>query len=268
MEKIIVLGTGSGITINCYSLSALLENNKGNYLLIDTGSGNQILNHLKMKNIDINRIHDIFISHKHIDHLWGIVPLLRYIMQQYSKHNYSGILNIYCAEEIKEIVDMFIRETFHKAHENLYKEIVKYHFCEDGKKFNIIGYEVEAIDTESIECTQYGFKTTLNSGKTLAFLGDVPCSKNVYSRIKNPDWVLHEAMCLEKDKKKVKPHEKNHSTVKDVAITMNKLNIKNSLLWHCIDNDIENRKVLFNKEAKEHFQGNVYVPDDLDEIEL
>lgn len=36
MEKIIVLGTGSGITINCYSLSALLENNKGDYLLIDT----------------------------------------------------------------------------------------------------------------------------------------------------------------------------------------------------------------------------------------
>ena len=174
MEKIIVLGTGSGITINCYSLSALLENNEGNYLLIDTGSGNQILNHLEMKNIEINRIHDIFISHKHIDHLWGLIPLLRYIMQQYSKHNYSGILNIYCAEEIKEIVDMFIRETFHKAHEDLYKEIVKYHFCENGKKFNIIGYEVEAIDTESIECTQYGFKTTLNSGKTLAFLGDVP----------------------------------------------------------------------------------------------
>ena len=268
MEKIIILGTGSGITINCYTLSALLENNKGNYLLIDTGSGNQILNHLKMKNIDINRIHDIFLSHKHIDHLWGIIPLLRYIMQQYSKHNYSGILNIYCAEEIKEIVDMFIRETFHKAHEDLYKEIAKYHFCEDGKKFNIIGYEVETIDTESIECTQYGFKTTLNSGKTLAFLGDVPCSKNVYSRIKNLDWVLHEAMCLEKDKEKVKPHEKNHSTVKDVAIAMNNLNVKKLLLWHCIDNDIENRKELFTKEAKEYFQGNVYVPDDLDEIEL
>lgn len=27
MEKLIVLGTGSGITINCYSLCALLKNN-------------------------------------------------------------------------------------------------------------------------------------------------------------------------------------------------------------------------------------------------
>ena len=268
MEKIIVLGTGSGITINCYSLSALLENNKGDYLLIDTGSGNQILNQLNIKNIDINKIHDIFISHKHIDHLWGIIPLLRYIMQQYRKGNYEGALNIYCEKNIKKIVDMFIKETFHKVHEDLYKQIVKYHFCENGKKFNMIGYEIEAIDTESIECTQYGFKTTLNSGKTLAFLGDVPCSKNVYSRIENLDWVLHEAMCLEEDKDKVKPHKINHSTVKDVAVVMNKLNIKNLLLWHCRDNNIEIRKELFTKEAKEYFSGNVFVPNDLDEIEL
>lgn len=268
MEKIIVLGTGSGITINCYSLSALLENNKGDYLLIDTGSGNQILNQLNTKNIDINKIHDIFISHKHIDHLWGIIPLLRYIMQQYRKGNYEGTLNIYCEKNIKKIVDMFIKETFHKVHEDLYKQIVKYNFCENGKKINMIGYEIEAIDTESIECTQYGFKTTLNSGKTLAFLGDVPCSKNVYSRIENLDWVLHEAMCLEEDKDKVQPHKINHSTVKEVAVVMNKLNIKNLLLWHCRDNNIEMRKELFTKEAKEYFSGNVYVPDDLDEIEL
>lgn len=268
MEKIIVLGTGSGITINCYSLSALLENNRGDYLLIDTGSGNQILNHLKLKNIDINKIHDIFISHKHIDHLLGIIPLLRYIMQQYRKNNYNGILNIYCAEEIKQIVDMFINSTFHKAHEDLYKEIVKYHFCEKEKKFNIIGYEVEIIDTESIECIQYGFKIALNSGKKLAFLGDVPCSKNVYSRIENLDWILHEALCLEEEKDKIKPHEKNHSTVKDAAIVMNKLNIKNLLLWHCVDNNIEKRKELFTKEAKKYFSGNVYVPNDLDEINI
>ncbi len=49
---------------------------------------------------------------------------------------------------------------------------------------------------------------------------------------------------------------------------MNTLNIKNLLLWHCIDNNIETRKELFTKEAKEYFNGNVYVPNDLDEIEL
>ena len=75
-------------------------------------------------------------------------------------------------------------------------------------------------------------------------------------------------MCLENEKDIIKPHEKNHSTVKDVATVMNKLNIKNLLLWHCVDNNIEKRKELFTKEAKKYFSGKVYVPDDLDEIEL
>ena len=82
------------------------------------------------------------------------------------------------------------------------------------------------------------------------------------------DWILHEAMCLEKEENIIKPHEKNHSTVKDVAIIMNKLNIKNLLLWHCIDNNIRMRKELFTEEAKKYFSGNVYVPNDLDEIIL
>ena len=268
MERLLILGTGSGITIDCYSLSALLENDNGEFLLIDTGSGNQILNQLKYKNININKIHNIFISHKHIDHLWGIIPLLRYIMQQYRQKKYEGFVNIYCAEEIKQIIDMFVDTTFHEKHSDLYKKLVKYYFCENHKMFNIIDYDIEIIDTESIECIQYGFKTTLKSGEKLAFLGDVPCSPNVYSRTENFDWILYEAMCLEKEENIIKPHEKNHSTVKDVAIIMNKLNIKNLLLWHCIDNNIRMRKELFTEEAKKYFSGNVYVPNDLDEITL
>ena len=62
-------------------------------------------------------------------------------------------------------------------------------------------------------------------------------------------------MCLEEEKEKVKPHEKNHSTVKDVAIVMNNLNIKNLLLWHYIDNNIEKRKELFTKKQKNIFRG-------------
>lgn len=81
-------------------------------MLVDTGSGNQILNQLKAKNIDIDKIHDIFISHKHIDHLLGIIPLLRYIMQQHRMKRYNGKLNIYCDDEIKEIIDTFTSATF------------------------------------------------------------------------------------------------------------------------------------------------------------
>lgn len=229
-EKILVLGTGAGISINCYSTCFLLENND-KYLLVDTGSGNQILNQLKAKNIDINKIHDIFISHKHIDHLLGIIPLLRYIIQQYRKKNYNGSLNIYCDIEIKEIIDTFIASTFHKSQENIYKEMVRYNFCEDYKRFSIIDYDVEIIDVHSTECVQYGFKTLLNNEKTIAFLGDVPCSEKVYDRIRNFDWILHEAFCLEKEEPIFKAREKSHSVVRDVAEKIESLNCKNLVMW-------------------------------------
>ena len=64
------------------------------------------------------------------------------------------------------------------------------------------------------------------------------------------------------------PHKINHSTVKDVTEKMQTLGVKNLVLWHTKDNCIEERKKLYTQEAKEYFAGNVYVPDDFDEIEL
>lgn len=267
MEKIIVLGTGSGITVNCYSTCFLLQKDE-RCLLVDTGSGNQLLNNIKASKININQIHDLFISHKHIDHLLGIFPFLRKMCQEMRKNNYSGILNIYCDKEIKSIVDTFISSTFHGVHENQYKEYVKYHFLEEGQKLNIIDYDVEVLDLYSKECIQYGFKTKLNNGKEIAFLGDVPCSEKNYDKIRDIDWVLHEAMCLEKEEPIIKAREKNHSLVKDVAENMQKLNVKNLVMWHTADNNIKERKKLYTDEAKKYFKGNVYIPDDLEIIEL
>lgn len=237
-------------------------------MLVDTGSGNQLLNNIKNVGISIDQIHSLFISHKHIDHLLGIFPFLRKICQEMRKNNCHGILNIYCDKEIKSIVDTFISSTFHEVHENQYKEYIKYHFLENEQKLNIIGYEVEILDLYSKECIQYGFKTTLDNGKTIAFLGDVPCSENNYNKIKEIDWVLHEAMCLEKEEPIIKAREKNHSIVKDIAKNMQMLNAKNLVIWHTSDNDIKNRKKLYTNEAQENFKGNVYVPDDLDIIKL
>ena len=78
MERIYVLGTGAGMVYNCYNTCFLLENNK-KYMLVDTGAGSQVLNRIKDSNVDILEIHDIFISHKHIDHLLGIFVVLRVI---------------------------------------------------------------------------------------------------------------------------------------------------------------------------------------------
>ena len=49
---------------------------------------------------------------------------------------------------------------------------------------------------------------------------------------------------------------------------MNKLNIKNLILYHTEETHGKLRKELYMKEAQEYFKGNVIVPDDLEVINL
>ena len=267
MEKFYVLGTGSGTPKKCYSLSGILENN-GNYLLVDTGGGLQILSRIQQAGIEINKIHDLFISHKHIDHLLGVFPFIRSITQLMGRNKYDGILNVYCDEEVKQIIDTFIRATFHQTHIDLFHARVIFHNITNNDVYNIIGYKLKVINLYSIECLQYGFEVTLNNSKRLYFLGDVPLSEKNYKLIENADYVLHEAFCLDREKDIYNPHRINHSTVVDVCKVMEKLNVKNLILWHTKDSDIENRKKLFTEEGKEFFKGNIFVPNDLEIIEL
>ena len=44
--------------------------------------------------------------------------------------------------------------------------------------------------------------------------------------------------------------------------------MKNLVLYHTEDTRLAERKALYTKEAAEYFSGNVYVPDDLEEIDL
>ena len=79
---------------------------------------------------------------------------------------------------------------------------------------------------------------------------------------------MHEAFCLDSEENIFHAYEKHHSTTKSVAETMNKLNIKNLILYHTEDTHKDKRKELYMKEAQTYFNGKVIVPDDLDEIEI
>ncbi len=268
MEKILVLGTGDAITLNCFNTCFILENN-GKYLLVDTGGGSQVINQIQKVGVDISDIHDVFISHKHIDHLLGIFYVLRMVCYKKSKQEYMGKLNIYCAKEVKEIVEKFVLDTFSKKYDEIFQENVIFHEIENEQEYLVIDYPMKILDLYPKEnLTQYGFQIKLNSGKIFTFLGDIPCSEKLYDKIRNTDWVCHEAFCQETEKEIYNPHQHNHSTVKDVAENMRNLEIKNLILWHTRDNNLANRKELYTQEAKEYFAGNVYVPDDLEEIIL
>ncbi len=268
MEKIIVLGTGTASVVENFNTCFILEDSKGEYLLVDTGGGNGILRQFKMANIDLSKIHNIFISHKHIDHLFGLLWIYRFIELEMRKGTYEGVLNIYCHDEVGKIVRDQIHTLLRKSQQKNMDKRIFINVVDDHEKVKVLDYELEFLDIFSKSDKQYGFKTILNNGKTLAFLGDEPLDERLYDDVRNSDYLLHESFCLETETEKYKPREKNHDTVKFTSIKAQNLGIKNLVLWHTQENLKEKRKEYYTKEAKENFSGNVFVPNDLEEIIL
>ena len=267
MERLVVLGTGNAVVTKCFNTCFVLERDE-QYWLIDTGGGNGILAALEKAEVPIAGIHDIFITHEHCDHLLGIVWMIRLIATGMKKGPYEGECNIYCHPDLIETIDTIARLTIQGK---FYKMLGKRIFLvpvEDGEHRKIIGYDVEFFDIHSTKAKQFGFTTVLKNGKKLTCAGDEPYNEANEEQVRGSAWLLHEAFCLDSQADIFKPYEKHHSTVKDACVLADRLGIENLVLWHTEDKNYENRKVLYMREGKEYYSGNLYVPYDQEKIIL
>ena len=102
----------------------------------------------------------------------------------------------------------------------------------------------------------------------LTCCGDEPFNPCEETYAKDSKWLLHEAFCLFDQADQFHPYEKHHSTAKDASELAAQLNVKNLILYHTEDKNILRRKELYTEEGKKYFQGNLFVPEDLETIEL
>ena len=267
MELVNFLGTGSAMVTKCYNTCFTLSNGEEHFL-VDTGGGNTILSNLEKLDIGINQIHHVFISHRHNDHISGIIWIIRAVAQQIMNGKYEGNLTIYChrtnIDVINTIANLLLDKKFttYLGSRILFTEI--YDKCE----LTILDWNIDFFDIKSTKELQFGFSTILKNEKKLSFLGDEPYNDQLFEYVNNVDYLFHEAFCLYSQKDIFKPYEKHHATVKDACETASKLNVKNIIMFHTEDKNISNRKKLYTDEGKEFFSGNIIIPDDLDIIKL
>lgn len=267
MEYLRILGTGSAMVTKCYNTCFTICNNEEHFL-IDAGGGNTILTNLEKSDISINQIHNMFISHNHNDHVMGSIWVIRAVATSILKNKYEGNFNIYCHEKSIEAIKIICSFVLQKKFIDLFDNRIFFINIKDNDTKLISGYKTTFFDINSTKELQHGFKLTLNSGKSLVFLGDEPYRDDLENYCKNADYLMHEAFCLYSDKDIYKPYEKHHATVKDACKNADKLNVNNVILYHTEDSNLENRKKLYTNEGKLEFKGNIFVPDDLDLIEL
>lgn len=266
MDKIIMLGVGSGGTLDLYNTCFVIQNDNNNFL-VDTGGSIEIIKKLNQANIDYKKIKHIFISHSHTDHILGIFWLFKKLSRLAMNDMINEKINLYCNDVVFESIREVSKYILPKKLMDAIYNIVEFNVLNDGDSYNINGIEYTFFDIHAKGTKQFGFECKLNN-KKLVFLGDEPLNPGLYNKVKCADYVMHEAFCLDSEEYIFHAYEKNHSTAKSVSIVMNNLKVKNLILYHTEESHKEERKMLYTKEGQEYFDGNVIVPNELEIVEI
>lgn len=269
--QITMLGTGNATVSQIYNTCFLLQT-PGSLMLVDAGGGNGILAQLKKVNVQISDIHHLFVTHAHTDHVLGVIWVIRMVAQC---KGYEGLLHVYGNDKVMKVIKTIIDMILAKKQLAKVAERVVFHQLEDGDSFEVGDMKMECFDIQSTKEKQFGFRAELpsssdESGKplVLACLGDEPYNEQNRRYIVGADWMMCEAFCLYADRDTFKPYEKCHSTALDAGKLAEELGVKNLILYHTEEKTLANRKENYTREAAENFKGRIFVPDDLEVIEL
>ena len=268
--QITMLGTGNATVSQIYNTCFVLQTSS-TLMLVDAGGGNGILSQLKKVNVQISDIHHLFVTHAHTDHVLGVIWVIRMVAQC---KGYEGLLHVYGNDKVMKVIKTIIDMILAKKQLAKVAERVVFHQLEDGDCFEVGDMKLECFDIQSTKEKQFGFRAELpssdESGKplVLACLGDEPYNELNRRYIVGTDWMMCEAFCLYADRDTFKPYEKCHSTALDAGKLAEELGVKNLILYHTEEKTLANRKENYTREAAENFKGRIFVPDDLEVIEL
>lgn len=259
-----MLGTGNALVSHIYNTCFVLETDNTR-LLVDAGGGNGILAQLRKANISISDIHHLFVTHAHTDHILGVVWVIRMVAQC---KGYEGKLHVYGNDKVMRVIHTINNLVLAKKQLDKVDERLVYHELMDGDRFEVGDIQLTCFDIHSTKEKQFGFHADLPDGTVLACLGDEPYNPLNRKYVEKADWMMCEAFCLYADRDVFKPYEKNHSTALDAGKLAEELGIRNLILYHTEEKTIATRKENYTREAAEHFNGNIIVPEDLESIEI
>ena len=268
--QITMLGTGNATVSQIYNTCFLLKT-PSTLMLVDAGGGNGILAQLKKVNVQISDIHHLFVTHAHTDHVLGVIWVIRMVAQC---KGYEGLMHVYGNDKVMKVIKTIIDMILAKKQLAKVAERVVFHQLEDGDCFEVGDMKLECFDIQSTKEKQFGFRAELPSSDesdkplVLACLGDEPYNEQNRRYIVGADWMMCEAFCLYADRDTFKPYEKCHSTALDAGKLAEELGVKNLILYHTEEKTLANRKENYTREAAENFKGRIFVPDDLEVIEL
>ncbi len=266
--KVLILGSGSALPAISANQTAQVVSCGNQLFLVDCGEGTQV--QLRKNKVKIQQINQVFISHLHGDHFFGLVGLLS-TMHLLGRR---AELHIFGPKGLDEIVEIQFRNagshlsfnmvfhTIEKAGEVLYEDAkvvvtslplkhripcYGFHFQEkkglrklDGQKlveYNIPVYARKSIaegqdfrSEEGVVVKNSELTTDPAKSKAYAFCSDSAYCEKLIPFIQKVDLLYHEATFLESERERAK--KTFHSTAKDAATIAEKANAKQLIMGH------------------------------------
>ena len=155
--KLTMLGTGNALVTECYNTCFVLSDEYGHFL-VDGGGGNTVLSQLKKAGVDLMDVHEIFVTHKHVDHIMGIVWVIRIICQNMKKGTYQGEANIYAHDEVIGLLKDMAFKLLNKKETQYIGDRLHLIEVKDGEEKTILNKKVTFFDIGSTKAKQFGFQ--------------------------------------------------------------------------------------------------------------
>ena len=262
-----MLGTGHAFVTACYNTCFVLREGK-RCLLVDGGGGNGLLRQLERAGLDWRDMREIFVSHKHVDHLLGILWMIRMIGHYMTRGAYEGEAAIYGHGEVIGLLRDLADKLLTPSDTQWIGRRLHLISVEDGETRTLLGRPATFFDVGSTKARLFGFSMTLADGQRLVFCGDEPCTPRAEPYARGCDWLLHEAFRLYSQADRFQPYEKHHATVRDACVLAERLRVRHLILFHTEDQNLSQRRALYSAEGRRYFSGDLRIPDDLETIAL
>ena len=224
--QVTILGCGSAMPTTLHNPPSQLVDLNDKLFMIDCGEGTQL--QMRKYKARMSKLHSLFISHLHGDHIFGLPGLLSTL----SLLGRTNDLNIYAHKEIDFLINPLL--TYLGRHISF--------------KINLFPLNVDNLEllfeNRSIKVTSFPLKHRIdangflfeqkespgNPAHSYAYCSDTAYAPEIVPYIKNVDLLYHEATFAESER--MRAEETFHSTARQAAEIAAAAEVKKLIIGH------------------------------------
>lgn len=257
MAKIIFLGTAAAVASKTRDNTSVLVITNKDIILVDAPGA--LIGKLEKLSIDFRKISQIFITHSHPDHIYGIVSLL------HSQYKLKNRVHIFAPTKVINKVKI-LRRVFELEDTSKYPQIT-YHRIEEGGFYNSDSLKVRAFKVRHAK-ESLGFKFLFKKERiSCIFSGDTAFTPNLIKESRHADYLIHDCFSPEKFFRKYPQLYKMHTSSLILGKIAAESCVKVLVPIH-FASEVEYSMPEIKKEIRKNFSGRIILPQDLKTLKL